>query len=63
MANLSETENLLLTLFYYDENSIEEISEITEISSANVKIKLFRARKKLYIELDKILSSELKAII
>jgi len=63
MESLSEIDNLILTLFYYDDRKIEEISKITDISPGNVKIKLFRARKKLYVELDKILSSELKAII
>lgn len=45
---LKEDESLLITLFYLDENSIEEISEITNYSIANVKVKLFRARKKLF---------------
>ncbi|MFC2119326.1 RNA polymerase sigma factor, partial [Bacteroidota bacterium] len=63
LDRLEETESLLLTLFYYNENSIEEISEITGITSGNVKTKLFRARKKMYIELEDILSFELKAIV
>ena len=63
LDQLNEIDSLLLTLFYYNENSIEEISEITGISSGNVKIKLFRARKKMYIELEKVLSFELKAIV
>ena len=63
MEQLDETDNLLLTLFYYDENSIEEINKITEITKTNIKIKLYRARKKLYVELEKILNLELKAII
>ena len=33
LDRLEETESLLLTLFYYNENSIEEISEITDITS------------------------------
>ena len=37
----------LLTLYYFEEQSIEEISKIIGISNANVKVKLFRSRKKL----------------
>jgi len=37
----------LLTLYYFEEQSIEEISKIIGISTANVKVKLFRSRKKL----------------
>jgi len=37
----------LLTLYYFDERSIEEISKIIGISNTNVKVKLFRGRKKL----------------
>jgi len=37
----------LLTLYYFEEQSIEEISKVIGISSANVKVKLFRSRKKL----------------
>lgn len=44
---LPETEGALITLYYLEENTIEEISEITSLSKSNVKVKLFRARKKL----------------
>jgi len=37
----------LLTLFYFDERSVEEISKIIGVSKSNVKVKLFRSRKKL----------------
>ena len=39
--------SFLLTLYYFDERSIEEISKIIGISNTNVKVKLFRGRKKL----------------
>tara|TARA_R110001606_G_C15064065_1_gene615140 strand:- start:216 stop:377 length:162 start_codon:yes stop_codon:yes gene_type:complete len=34
-------------MFYYDELSLKEITEITSMSEANLKVKLHRARKKL----------------
>jgi RNA polymerase sigma factor (sigma-70 family) len=47
IQRLPRTEALLVTLFYINESSIKEIREITGLSLPNVKIKLFRARKKL----------------
>ena len=51
-------EGLLVTLFYIDENSIEEIRSITGLSATNIKVKLFRARKKLKKRLEHILKGE-----
>ncbi|HTF19897.1 MAG TPA: sigma-70 family RNA polymerase sigma factor [Chryseolinea sp.] len=48
---LPETEGLLVMLYYINENSIREIQQITGLTGANIKIKLFRARKKLEREL------------
>ncbi len=50
---LKEDEAIIITLYYLKENSIEEISEITNFTKSNVKIKLFRARKKLFTLLRK----------
>ena len=44
---LAPEENFLLTLYYFNEASIKEISVIMNINVNNVKIKLFRTRKKL----------------
>lgn len=44
---LQPEENFLITLYYFNENSLKEISQIMEINENNLKIKLFRARKKL----------------
>jgi len=51
MSRLSEDDNLLITLFYKGENSIEDISNITGLSMSNVKVRLHRIRKKLHDEL------------
>lgn len=47
ISKLPEMEGLLITLFYMNENSVKEIEEITGLSSSNIKVKLFRARKTL----------------
>ncbi len=46
-----------------NDNSIEEIEEITSLSQSNIKVKLFRARKKLNQELSLLLKDELKTIL
>ena len=48
LQKVSDEERGLISLFYYEEMSTDEISEVTGISKANVKVKLFRARQKLY---------------
>jgi RNA polymerase sigma-70 factor, ECF subfamily len=48
---LPPEESALVTLFYTEENSIEDISHITGLSVSNVKVKLHRIRKKLYDEM------------
>lgn len=47
--HLSAEEKALITLFYYEDKSIEEIGEVMKLSVSNVKVKLHRTRKKLYV--------------
>ena len=47
VALLPAEERFLITLYYFNENSLKEISQILKINENNLKIKLFRARKKL----------------
>lgn len=46
---LGVEEKMLITLFYYEGKSLEEIGEILKMSVGNAKVKLHRTRKKLYI--------------
>jgi len=55
IGKLPKVESLLITLYYMNENSIEEIEEITGLTAANIKVKLFRARKILGKELQFLL--------
>lgn len=56
-------DRLLLILYYLNENSVEEITEITSIQPENVKMKLHRARKKMYLLMEKKLKSEIKNLL
>ena len=49
METLPEDDQVLITLYYYDEQRIEDISLITSLSASNVKVKIHRARKKMYL--------------
>jgi len=44
---LPSEDAFLMTLFYFEEQSLEEIAKVMEITPNNVKVKLFRSRKKL----------------
>lgn len=48
LNSLEKEEQFLIHLFYRNRRSIEEIASITGFSDSNVKVKLFRIRKKLY---------------
>lgn len=47
LSKLNEEEQVILTLFYFDELSLKELSKILDISADTIKVKLFRARKKM----------------
>lgn len=49
----------LMTLFYFEEQSLEEISKVLGITPNNVKVKLFRSRKKLTSILKETLEPEI----
>jgi RNA polymerase sigma factor (sigma-70 family) len=51
IQKLPPIDALLITLYYFNENSITELGEITSLTASNIKIKLFRARKILEQEL------------
>lgn len=54
LQKITEEERGLITLFYYEEMSIEEIADITGLTKSNIKIKLFRARQKMLEIIEKV---------
>ncbi len=63
LSKLPEEDSAIVTLFYLNESSIEEVSEITGLSESNVKVKLHRSRKKMYEELKQLLNNEVNTLI
>ncbi|NJB69991.1 RNA polymerase sigma-70 factor (ECF subfamily) [Saonia flava] len=47
LSLLPSEDSVLMTLFYFEEQSLKEISKITGVKVNNLKVKLFRARKML----------------
>lgn len=47
LAKLNEEDSAIITLFYFEELSLEEIGKIMDLSANTVKVRLFRSRKKL----------------
>ena len=47
LLKLNEDERIILTLYYFEELPVKEISKVVNLSEDNIKTKLFRSRKKL----------------
>ena len=62
MATLPKTDNLIVTLFYFHEKPLEEISEIVGMTHNNVKVKLHRIRKRLFKEMNDILGNNINIV-
>lgn len=55
LKRLSPDDALLISMFYMNNHSIQDISGITGNSVANVKVKLYRIRKSLSFEINKLI--------
>lgn len=51
ISTLSEIEQVCMQLFYWEEMSVAEISDIVNLSITNIKVILYRGRQKLYNQL------------
>ena len=58
MKKLPPDEIFLLTLHYMDGRSVEDIGKISDLTVSNVKVKLHRIRKKLAVEIQKLMHDE-----
>ncbi|MFP2995970.1 RNA polymerase sigma factor [Spongiivirga sp. MCCC 1A20706] len=62
VMSLKEDYATILTLYYFEELSLKEITEVVGSTLDNVKIKLYRGRKQLFTILKKALDPETLAI-
>lgn len=60
LKKLPAEEAQIIILFYINEQTLEEICAILDISNSNAKVRLYRARKHLKEILDKYFNSEIK---
>ncbi|HPF12191.1 MAG TPA: sigma-70 family RNA polymerase sigma factor [Flavobacteriaceae bacterium] len=48
LEQLPESDAAIVSFYYYENQSVKEIAEITGLTEDNIKIKLHRSRKKLF---------------
>lgn len=60
LERLSAEENEMITLYYMHEQSMQEIAEITGLEANTCKVRVFRARKKMEVELQRLLKKEVE---
>ena len=63
LEKLPEDEYTMILFFYFEDKSVEEIGDIMKMTESNVKVKLFRARKKLYSILNEMMRGEVHTIL
>jgi RNA polymerase sigma-70 factor (ECF subfamily) len=63
LEKLPEDDQVLVTLYYYESQSMDEISTITGLTVSNIKVKIHRARKKMYTILYEMLKEEVYSLL
>jgi len=53
IGKLNVEEKTLITLFYTEDKSVAELARVLDLTPENVKVKLYRVRKKLYVLMTK----------
>ena len=54
LQKINEEERGLISLYYFEEMTTDEISDVSGISKSNVKVRLFRARQKMLEIIEKV---------
>ncbi len=62
LKQMPAAESLILTLFYLEENSLDEIQGVTGYSISKVKVLLHRGRKRMYMLLKLLLNRDIKTL-
>jgi RNA polymerase sigma-70 factor (ECF subfamily) len=63
LSKLPEDDQVLVTLYYYENQSMDDISMITGLTVSNIKVKIHRARKKMYELLNELLKEEMYSLL
>ncbi|MGE5449678.1 MAG: RNA polymerase sigma factor [Bacteroidales bacterium] len=63
LSKLPEDDQVLVTLYYYENQSMDDISVITGLTVSNIKVKIHRARKKMYELLHELLKEEMYSLL
>lgn len=63
LEQLNEDDSAILMLYYIEDQSVEEIAQIMQLTQSNVKVKLFRGRNKLHEKLSDMLNVEVKNLL
>lgn len=63
LAALPSVDAAVLSMYYLEEQNVEEVSEATGLSRSNVKVKLHRGRQRLQVELEKLLHGEAQNLV
>lgn len=63
LLEMDSMDATVMSLFYFEQRSIKEIQQVTELSESNIKSKLFRSRKWLRKELSSRFESSLNVLL
>jgi len=63
LEKLPEDDQVLVTLYYYESQSMDELSQITGLTVSNIKVKIHRARKRMYTILHEMLKEEVYSLL
>jgi len=60
---LDEEDRFLVIMYYYEERELDDIAEITGLAKSNVKVRLFRSRKRMLAYLKSYLKEETYSLL
>jgi len=63
LDSLGSKEKTAIMLYYFEQQTVKEMATILGESVSNIKIKLYRARKKLHEELKLLLGTEINELL
>jgi RNA polymerase sigma-70 factor (ECF subfamily) len=63
LEKLEKTDQIILTLYYKEELAVKDIADVVGLSASNIKVRLFRGRKRLMQELKKNFKNEMADLL